>query len=91
MVVEDGSAAVSVGADCRIRIADLRITVDPAPIYLLEIMSRSCRDHVEIDLVDAAGKLVACNRYEDPFHIQERTAGYTERVDQEFGMRLWNA
>ncbi|HEY3324087.1 MAG TPA: glycoside hydrolase family 2 TIM barrel-domain containing protein [Planctomycetota bacterium] len=75
-----GSAAFDLPPDSRIRVTDLKFPVS--------VHEKYC---VRLSLYDSSGKLLAGNRYDDPFHHPQRRPGYPERIDHETGMRLWDA
>ncbi|MGD0088768.1 MAG: glycoside hydrolase family 2 TIM barrel-domain containing protein [Planctomycetota bacterium] len=73
-----GSRTLDLPADSRVRVADLNFPVQQAELYRVRLL-----------LVAADGKILARNRYDDPFHHLSRLPGYPERMDHETGMRLW--
>jgi len=78
--VAGGTKELALPADSRVRVADLSFPVKKEERY------RVC-----LALLDSNGKVLAKNRYDDPFHHLSRLPGHPERMDHETGMRLWNA
>lgn len=77
-VLASGQAAVTLGPDSHGRICDLRLPVRK---------EQPCE--VGLSLVTAAGRVLARNRYRNPFNPPARPEGYPKRVDHDVGMRLW--
>jgi beta-mannosidase len=78
-VVTRGDAQVTLGPDSRARVSDLKFTVQKDERYEIALV-----------LFNADGKIIARNRYHDPFHHPSRLPGYPERIDHETGMRMWS-
>src|SRR5262249_32087035 len=73
--VDGGTAPVALGPDARARVCDLAFPVRADTAY-----------EVALPLRDASGKVLARNRYRDPFRPPPHPEGHPTRIDHELGM-----
>ena len=77
-LITEGSGPVRVGPDSVQKVLNFTFLQNEGQAYT-----------VLLELVTTDGKVVARNRYTDPFRPQAMPRGFPGRVDDEIGMRLW--
>jgi beta-mannosidase len=76
--VSKGRAAVTLGPDSHVRVADLDFRPQEGTAY-----------HILLSLRSRDGRELARNIYRNPFQPQPHPEGHPNRMDHEIGMRLW--
>ena len=78
--VAEGEREIDVGPDSSVRVSDLAFRIDKEKVY-----------RVALSLVDAQGRVLASNVYEDAFDHPPHPQGHPARISHELGVRLYSA
>lgn len=79
-LVASGERDIQVDGDSLSHVSELAFEVDDSRTY-----------RVHLNVIDAAGRTIASNRYDDPFHHPIHVKGHPWRMNHELGVRVYYA